>query len=216
MPAAWWSLVSNPNWALHAEEARCKAAFAHAYGGAGLDVLGGLTDSSGNPKPIFFPSNVTTNVATYEVQLPNPLQGCHWNRSLHNVVPGLPLIATLPKTPTKNVVAELRSPNGESLQISTGSLCIVDQYTYYSTDTAYGPTGLEISEGDNAIVLIPSVWLIRCHYKVVISDAAKRGLLSQRAIRSPSRCVGQIQLPPGWRLSEHVKRITKTGSYQAA
>jgi hypothetical protein len=44
----------------------------------------------------------------------------------------------------------------------------VDQFTYYSTDTVYGPTGLDILQGGNAVLLIPRHPLIPGRYSVSV------------------------------------------------
>ena len=150
-----------------------QVAFAAGYIGAGLDVLGGLRAVAPDPKPILFPGNkVTTNLTSYPGdELPNPLQSCRKSFSRKPV--GLPIIALLPATPSKHLTASLRWPSGKVQRSGAGALCVVDQFTYRSTDKVYGPTGLEILEGDNAVVLFPSGTLVNGGYTVTISDTAK-------------------------------------------
>jgi hypothetical protein len=98
-----------------------RVAFAHGFGDAGLDVLGGLGFGKADPKPILFPgNNVTTNLTSY-----------------------------------------------------AGALCLVDQFTYHSTDPIYGPTGKAILVGDHAVLLFPSGDLKPGGYHVTVYDGAK-------------------------------------------
>jgi len=135
-----------------------KVAFASGFAGAGLDVLGGLTFGNPPAKPIMFPGrNVTTNLTAYSGnELPNPLQSCHYPKAAKSKPVGLPIIVLLPKTPAKKLTATLAFPHGGSEGTTGRTLCLVDQFTYHSTDTVYGPTGLEILKGDHAVLLFPS------------------------------------------------------------
>jgi hypothetical protein len=152
-----------------------KVAFAEGYIGAGLDVLGGLTYGTPDPKPIFFPgNNVTTSLVSYGGgELPDPLQSCHWSKSAKRKPVGLPIIALLPTVPSRALVARLRLPNGKVERTKAGTLCLLDQFTYHSTDKVYGPTGLAILEGDHAVVLFPSGDLRTGRYNVTIYDTQK-------------------------------------------
>jgi hypothetical protein len=122
-------------------------------GYAGLDVIHGL-----NPflplatQPILYPGpGTTTNLVTYGGELPSPLQTCHW--SLTGTY-GLPLIVLLTQPPSADLSATLTGPQGTE-STAAGSLCAVDENDYYSSDSVYGPTGLSILQGDNAVFLIP-------------------------------------------------------------
>jgi hypothetical protein len=150
-----------------------KVAFASGYG-AGLDVLGGLTGPPQGPKPVLFPGpRVTTNLTSYGSELPDPTQSCHWAKSVAHHPIGLPIIALLSATPSKHLTAQLKLPNGKVERTTARTLCLVDQFTYHSTDKVYGPTGLEILEGDHAVVLMPSGDLANGWYTVKIADTAK-------------------------------------------
>lgn len=50
---------------------------------------------------------------------------------------------------------------------------MVDEFTYHSTDKVYGPTGLDILKGDDAVLLFPSGQLLNGGYKVTIFDTSK-------------------------------------------
>lgn len=152
-----------------------KVAFAAGYIGAGLDVLGGLTSAPPDPKPVLFPGpRSTTNLVSYAGdELPDPTQSCHWSKSVAHDPIGLPIIALLPHTPSRHLVATLKLPSGKVERTAGRTLCLVDQFTYHSTDKIYGPTGLEILEGDNAVLLLPSGDLVNGWYKVTITDTAK-------------------------------------------
>ena len=151
-----------------------KVAFASGFAGAGLDVLGGLNFTP-TTKPIMFPGrNVTTNLTSYSGnELPNPLQSCHYPKADKNKPVGLPVIVLLPKTPAKKLTATLAFPHGGSEGTSGRTLCLVDQFTYHSTDTVYGPTGLAILKGDHAVLLFPSGTLKAGTFKVTIHNGPK-------------------------------------------
>jgi hypothetical protein len=151
-----------------------KVAFASGFIGAGLDVLGGLNFTP-TTKPIMFPGrNVTTNLTSYSGnELPNPLQSCHYPKADKNKPVGLPIIVLLPKTPAKKLTATLAFPHGGSEGTSGRTLCLVDQFTYHSTDTVYGPTGLAILKGDHAVLLFPSGTLKAGTFKVTIHNGPK-------------------------------------------
>lgn len=152
-----------------------KVAFANGFDGAGLDVLGGLTFGAPFTKPIMFPGrNVTTNLTAYSGnELPNPLQSCHYPKADKDKPVGLPIIVLLPKTPSKSLTATLAFPHGGSEGTAGRTLCLVDQFTYHSTDTVYGPTGLAILKGDHAVLLFPSGTLKAGTFKVTIHNGPK-------------------------------------------
>jgi hypothetical protein len=152
-----------------------KVAFADGYGSAGLDVIGGLTYGNPDPKPVLFPGNhVTTNLTSYAGgELPNPLQSCHFSKAARAKPIGLPLIALLPATPSRSLVATLAWPGGHLERTNAGSLCLVDQFTYHSTDKIYGPTGKEILVDGNAVLLFPIGTLTPGSYRATIHDGAK-------------------------------------------
>jgi hypothetical protein len=47
---------------------------------------------------------------------------------------------------------------------------VVDEYTYHSSDTVYGPTGLEILQDDHAVLLIPRLPLTSGSYSASLSQ----------------------------------------------
>ncbi len=150
-----------------------RVAFAAGYIGAGLDVLGGLTAAAPDRKPVLFPgNNVTTNLTGYAGdELPNPLQSCR--KSFDRKPVGLPIIALLPAAPSRHLSASLWWPGGKVERPGAGTLCVVDEFTYHSTDKVYGPTGLDILKGDDAVLLFPSGQLLNGGYKVTIFDTSK-------------------------------------------
>jgi hypothetical protein len=152
-----------------------KVAFASGFAGAGLDVLGGLTFGQPQTKPIMFPGrNVTTNLTGYSGnELPNPLQSCHYPKADKSKPVGLPIIVLLPKTPSKSLTATLAFPHSGSEGTAGRTLCLVDQFTYHSTDPVYGPTGLAILKGDHAVLLFPSGTLKAGTFKVTIHNGPK-------------------------------------------
>jgi hypothetical protein len=129
-----------------------RVAFASdAQGYAGLDVIQGLTGTATQTNPVLFPGpGVTTDLMVENGgEVPSPLQTCHWSGTA-----GLPLIVLLPAAPSPGATATLAGPKADESS-SGGTLCIVDQYDYYSSDAVYGPTGLDLLEGDHAVFLIP-------------------------------------------------------------
>ena len=130
------------------------------YPGAGLDVLGGLDYSNNNAfytsssSPILFPGpGMSTNLSSFGGESPSPLQTCGWDTLTEPV--GLPLFAILPGAVPPGASASLTLPTGEVESSAAGSVCVVDQYTYTSTDPLYGPTGADILSGDHLVIVIP-------------------------------------------------------------
>jgi len=103
----------------------------------------------------------------------DPLQSCHYPKAAKSKPVGLPIIVLLPKTPAKKLTATLAFPHGGSEGTTGRTLCLVDQFTYHSTDTVYGPTGLEILKGDHAVLLFPSGTLKAGTFKVTIRNGPK-------------------------------------------
>lgn len=144
------------------------AFYEDAAGDAGLDVGHGL-DSSQPPatSPILYPGpgSTTTLPMASDSESPDPLQTCGWQ----GTQVGLPLIALLTQAPAAGLTASLTGPSGTE-STSDGSLCVVDQNTYQTTDPVYGPTGLQILQGDHAVLLIPRAPLARGTYSVDITQ----------------------------------------------
>jgi hypothetical protein len=136
---------------------------------ADLDVIQGLDYSSpAATTPVLFPGpGITTNLARYGGEAPNPLETLGWQQ-LPEV--GLPLIALLPQAPDPGLTASLARPNGPPETSANGDLGIVDEDTYVSSDPIYGPTGLAILKGDNAVLLIPRHPLANGAYSVRIQQ----------------------------------------------
>jgi hypothetical protein len=114
-------------------------------GGAGLDVISGLEygQTPQETTPVLFPGpGITTNLLQYGGESPDPLETCGWQNLSQPV--GLPLIVLLPTTPQRDATATLTSSSG-TLSTANGTLCLV----------VYGPTGLSILQGDQAVLLIP-------------------------------------------------------------
>jgi hypothetical protein len=86
---------------------------------------------------------------------------------------GLPLIALLPAEPAKHLTAVLRASTGARESTTGGSICMLDEHHYHSTDKVYGPTGLDILRGDQAVILIPLHPLIKATYHVTISQPGR-------------------------------------------
>ncbi|WP_420120213.1 CAP domain-containing protein [Nakamurella sp.] len=149
-----------------------RVAFSSSDGLAGLDVIGGLTDAP--PAQVLFPGNgMTTNLTLYDgYELPDPLETCGWQ----DRPAGLPLIALLTTAPAAGLTATLTSANGQQFRTGDGSLCVVDENTYRSSDEVYGPTGQAILEGDHAVVLIPNRWLDWGRFTATINQPARAAI----------------------------------------
>jgi hypothetical protein len=133
-----------------------QVAFASNYGYTALDVLGGYQYQA-RSTPVLFPGpGMTTNLRTYSgSESPNPLESCGWTGGPGFPAYGLPLIAMLPSAPAAGIVASVSGPGGVVQSTSNGQLCVVDEHTYRSSDTVYGPTGASILQGsDHPVVLI--------------------------------------------------------------
>ncbi len=140
------------------------ALVAAPWGDAGLDVWSGQLQEPPPTRPLLFPANGSAiGLTRFGGELPNPLQTCNWSSA------GLGLIALLPYTPGA-VSATLTASNGTADSSAKGSLCVVDQHDYRSTDPVYGPTGLDILQGSRMVILFPRQPLKKGTYHVVLSD----------------------------------------------
>jgi uncharacterized protein YkwD len=140
-------------------------------GDAGVDVLSGLTGTA-PPRLVRFPGpGITTRLLTYSGgEEPDPLQTCKWTQAHQH---GLPLIALLPAEPEKHLTATLRASAGARESTAKGTICMLDEHHYHSTDKIYGPTGLDILRGDQAVILIPLHPLLKAEYHVTISQPGR-------------------------------------------
>jgi hypothetical protein len=144
------------------------AFYEDSAGYAGLDVIHGLDSSQPTAtSPILYPGprSTTTLPMASDYESPDPLQTCGWQ----GMQVGLPLIALLTQAPAAGLTASLSGPTGAE-STSGGSLCVVDQNTYQTTDPVYGPTGLSILQADHAVLLIPRAPLASGTYSVDITQ----------------------------------------------
>jgi Cysteine-rich secretory protein family len=140
-----------------------------ATGSAGLDVIRGLDYTQPLPAtPVLFPGQgITTNLTTFlSGEAPDPLETCGWQNS---GAAGLPLIALLPAAPSDGLRARLAHA-GSVESTARHDLCVVDANTYHSSDTVYGPTGLAILRGGNAVIVIPRRPLRNGLYRATITQ----------------------------------------------
>jgi hypothetical protein len=79
----------------------------------------------------------------------------------------------LVRTPSHRLSATLAGPSGTHESNEAKTLCVVDQFTYHSTNTVYGPTGLNILKGDNAVLLIPRKPLVPGRYAVSVTQSGQ-------------------------------------------
>jgi uncharacterized protein YkwD len=142
-----------------------QVALAVGHGSAGLDVISGLNGHFQQKAPILYPGpGSTTSVLQLGDELPDPAQTCGWQQD--NV--GLPMIVMLLGPPSHRLAATLTGPSRSKESSAAKTLCVVDQFTYHSTDAVYGPTGLGILRGDNAVLLIPRHPLVPGRYAVSV------------------------------------------------
>jgi hypothetical protein len=136
---------------------------------AGLDVIQGFNFSSpAATAPILFPGpGVTTDLLEFGGEQPTPLETCGW-QNLTQV--GLPLIAMLPQDPAPGLTATVAVPGGRTESSATSDLCVVDDHTYASSDPTYGADGLDILQGDHAVLLIPRYALTNGPVSVTIQQ----------------------------------------------
>jgi hypothetical protein len=150
-----------------------QVALAVGDGYGGLDVISGLNGNFQQTAPILYPgSGSTTSLLDFGGELPDPTQTCGWQGD----TVGLPLIMMLASTPSQSLSATLTGPSGALESSAAKTLCVVDQFTYYSTDTVYGPTGLDILQGGNAVLLIPRHPLVPGSYTVSVSQPGQAGI----------------------------------------
>ncbi|MHB1638534.1 MAG: CAP domain-containing protein [Candidatus Dormibacteria bacterium] len=189
-------------------------AFAYdpATGDAGLDVISGLNYTLAAPTvPTLFPgSGMTTDLTSFQGESPTPLQTCGWSVGAGSYgvpapPPGLPLIALLTQPPSPGLSAELTASDGSSQSSAGGTLCIVDENTYYSSDPIYGPTGLQILQGNNVVVLIPKTPLTWARYTVTITQPGQTDITWSF-----------IATPAGPVLAGHTVVVHVTGSSASA
>lgn len=84
----------------------------------------------------------------------------------------------LPQAPATSISASLLGPGGAETT-ADGGLCLVDEFTYFSSDTVYGPTGEDILQSDNAVILIPR--------SPLVTGASRRPFSRQARRTSPGR-----------------------------
>ena len=175
-------------------------------GDAGLDLLNGLTGSPTVTTPILFPGpGMTTDLTSFGGEYPDPLQTCGWT----GTSAGLPLVALLTAAPTSDLSATLVGPDGTE-STSAGSLCVVDQNNYVSTDTVYGPTGLSILQGDNVVVLIPRAPLGNGSYTATIHQSSTAAITWSFTV-APPLIVSTLSLPPATIGSAYSTSLLSTG-----
>jgi hypothetical protein len=145
-------------------------AYSASTGDAGLDVISGLDYAQPLPKaPVLFPGpDAPTDLSTFRGESPDPLRTCGW-QSLSEPV-GLPLVLLLPSAPVVSLTARLVRPGGVVETTANGGLCVVDSHTFVSSDPVYGPTGVDILKGDNAVFLVPRAPLTPGEYGVSVSQ----------------------------------------------
>jgi hypothetical protein len=172
---AWLGAPFHAIGMLRAQLTQVGLALDPTTGYAALDVIQGLDYSRPAPAatmPILFPGpGATTDLNTFGDESPDPLETCGW-QSLTGQV-GLPVIALLPQPPAQALTATLLTASGATESTAAGDLCLVDEYTYTSSDTVYGPTGLDILKSDQAVILIPREPLANGPYTVDIQQTSQ-------------------------------------------
>jgi hypothetical protein len=154
-------------------------AFASAGNGgsAGLDVISGLSsDGPATTRPILFPGDgMSTNLTSYTgSESPDPLETCGWGGPGTDY--GVPLIALLPKAPAAGLSAQVLGADGRVFSTANGSLCVVDELTYRSSDSVYGPTGQQILHDDHAVLLIARTSYPAGRYTATITQSGRSAI----------------------------------------
>jgi hypothetical protein len=144
----------------------------HEVAYAATSHMAGLDDADGaaatQPTQVLFPgSGSPTELISEASEVPTPTETCGW-QSLSGM--GLPIIVEMTSTPSASLTAQLVEPNGRVETASNGQLCVVDQFTYKSSDPVYGPTGLAILQDDRALVLIPRATFVAGKYAVTVTQ----------------------------------------------
>jgi len=168
-----------------------QVAFADYGGDAGLDVISGLNENPPVAGAILFPgSGMTTDLTTDGNELPSPLQTCKWSGS---PAVGLPLIALLSQEPAAGLTATLALTGGAIETSQNSTLCVVDANDYLTTDTVYGPTGLEILQDDDAVFLIPKSPLSQGTYTASIDQPGQSAVTwSFHVVTPPTVTTGAL------------------------
>jgi hypothetical protein len=173
-------------------------AYSTGTGDAGLDVISGLDYAQARPRtPVLFPGPGTpTDLSMFRGESPDPLQTCGWQKLTEAV--GLPLVMLLPLPPPVGLTARLARPGGVIETNANGGLCVVDSHTFVPSAAVFGPTGLDILKGDNAVFLVPRAPLTPGSYVV--------------SVHQP----GHPEITWQFRNTEPVKLGAFSGSHQSA
>jgi hypothetical protein len=125
--------------------------------GANLDVLSNLGPRPSPHPLVTWPADgSTTHLTRFFGEQPNPLDNCPgWTGA------GLPVIAMLPTTPSRNVTATFTGPNGP---VET---CVTTQHTDRS-----GPAR-QILSSNNTVVIMPRLPLFDGRWSVSLNDAGQ-------------------------------------------
>jgi hypothetical protein len=153
-----------------------KVAFAQYPGSTyvGLNVISGYDSSVPTPSnPTLFPGpGITTDLTQFtNGEVPDPEETCGWSQA--GPQRGLALIAMLPNTPVVGLTATLVGESGPDFTTANGSLCVIDENTYHSSDPVYGEDGGLILQGDHAVLLMANAPLTYGRYDVVIKQPTR-------------------------------------------
>jgi hypothetical protein len=164
-------------------------------GTAGLDVIGGLTGSNTISSPVLFPGNgLTIDLTSFGGEMPTPIETCtsqHPGADYSRA--GLPLIAMLTEAPAAGLIASMTDPGGRTVSSDSADVCVVDEATYESSDTVYGPTGKGILAGGNAVLIIPRAPLTNGQYAVTISQPNRSAITWGFTVSAPGPAPAPIE-----------------------
>ena len=151
-----------------------EVALAVRDGFGGLDVISGLDGGFQSKGAILYPGpGSTTRLLEFGGEDPDPTQTCGWQGQRV----GLPLIVMLQgKQPSKRLSATLHEPGGARESSGARTLCVVDQFTFRTTNKIYGPNALEILQHDNAVLLIPHRPLVPGNYSVSVAQPGQNDI----------------------------------------
>lgn len=133
---------------------------------ATFDITG-TNPNKARSKTILFPGNNSyTRLNAFTGENPDPREGCgsDW-KNFH----GLAIFASFATEVSRGNTGSLTTPDGQVLK-SADELCVVDQYSFVTSDAVYGPAGKSIIAAEHMVLLIPKNPLLPGKYQANITQ----------------------------------------------